>query len=499
MSGENGSGRDPGRVGLRARKQRPVSPRGSPSGTVGFALGDHDGLGTEGVGGVGAVRGFGPAQQPPRKQRTAVRPKATTINQKEKKILQDVLRSTFLDPQFAEETYLTDLDVASVVDACHTEATASNLLDTVRLEIFDEARIKRAFNAFMVSEWDLDLPAIRKNHKATRQVEANLGINPAELVAQRELLGSREQDKAEAEATIASLTIQVTECQAEINPEDDIIENTFRACTRFEKLLLTFTALNSLHTVPSATLIELKSQVEVVLYKMASKMPEKDACATYTREKGLATHDQFEAQHEPAIAAGGGAGTPRPGGNGVGRRKTDVNKLSLSSLLNSLRNVAHSTLKAVHNFTQRLDVVHRKSEESTPTQRAKKARRAVPTPEQVLAAEVAVREAKTVLINRIDELRDLQALAVPIVSADETVASLCIIVPPSDEGRSQSNMLYSSGEALSPLLEAIIIHSIAPQSSRKKIVDKLLANTAFKERYRLAPEAPAAPLPPAAI
>ena len=93
--------------------------------------------------------------------------------------------------------------------------------------------------------------------------------------------------------------------------------------------------------------------------------------------------------------------------------------------------------------------------------------------------------AKQTLIAKTRALRNIQALHSPIEPADETVAHLTIIVPPFDHSRSKAAAIYEAGDALSPLMEEILVHTLAPESSRKHLEDSLTRKAKLEGRYNV--------------
>jgi hypothetical protein len=389
----------------------------------------------------------------------------------------------FDKPVLYEETILSPAQVAEVITAC-TVGTSE-----ARVAVFDRKRVLAQWKLILTATWGFDLKQIKANQVLDKAHEAAVGLGGEQARVIREFEGKIEEDKEKLVAVRAELSTLLVTAAAEIDVELDVVVNMQTASASFVSLLLGFKTVCALTSGHDQELFELKESCEKLLMTLASKMTEIPSCKAYKESAGLSTAAEFRAKHIGELQGAGGETTGRPGTKkcraGV---ELDSAKLSLVQLTKTISTVCKSAFDGVSAFVYRLGSINVLSEEASPTPRKKAALAAPPSDELFNEAVEARRVALLAAIDTTRALREMQAKRNPQSPDHESVRHFSIIVPPHNQKRGHAADLYlaqEGGDPITPLLEELLVHSLAPESTRSHLEKRLHEKAKVAGRYSL--------------
>lgn len=415
-----------------------------------------------------------------RKPRT---PGGQRITPAESKRLNEILLSKFIKPVTYEDTILSPAQVAEVIAACIIGVSEK------RVAVFNRDRVAAQWKLILTVTWDLDLKKIKADFTLDKAKEAAVGLGGSQAQALRELEGKIEEDKEKLVEARGELSALLVAAAAEIHVEHDVVINAHSASASFDSLLACYKILCTLNSGHDQDLFELKESCEKTLMTLASKLPEFATCQAYTESAGLSTTAEFRAQHIGELGGAGGATTRRPGTKkGREGAELDVGKLSLSQLTKTLASACTSAFGHLSGFISRLGNINILSEGEHPTPRKKAAMAAPPSDEELQVAEEARRSALETAIASTRALRDMQAKRNTLSPDNESVRHLSIIVPPHNQKRSHAVDVYltqQGGDPITPLMEELLVHTLAPESTRSRIEQRLHEKAKVAGRYSL--------------
>ena len=410
-------------------------------------------------------------------------PGSLRITSAETKKIQTTLLAKFVKPLVYEDTILSSEQIAQVIAACIVG------IHETRIPVFDKKRVLAQWKLILSVTWNFDLKTIKANQRLDKAKEAAVGLDDEHAKAIRERQGRVDADKEQLTVARVELSNLLVKAGAEIDVEHDVVLNTQTASSSFDSLLLGFKTLCALTSGHDQELFDLKESCEKTLTTLASKMLEIPSCKAYTESAGLSTTEKFNSQHAGELQGAGGGTTGRPGTK-TGRTgaELDPGKLSLDQLTKTLSTVCKSAFAGVSSFVSRLSSINVLSEEKNPTPRKKAALVAPPSEEEFNEAVEARRVALLALIDATRALRVMQAKRNPQAPDDESVSHLSIIVPPHNHKRGHAVDLYlaqEGGDPITPLLEELLVHALAPESTRSHLEKSLHEKAKLAGRYNL--------------
>lgn len=410
-------------------------------------------------------------------------PGGLRITSAENKKIQTTLFDKFVQPQVYEDTILSSEQIDQVIDACIVG------IPETRIPVFDKKRVLAQWKLILSVTWNFDLKTIKTNQRLDKAQEAAVGLDDEQAKVIREVQGRVDADKEQLVVARGALSALLVTAAAEIDVEHDVVFNTQTASNSFDSLLVCFKAVCTLTSGHDQELFELKESCEKTLMTLASMLPEIPSCKAYTESAGVATAEKFKSQRVGELQGAGGETTGRPGTK-TGRAgvELDPGKLSLDQLTKTLSTVCKSAFAGVSSFVSRLSSINVLSEEKDPTPRKKAALNAPPSEEELNDALEARRVALLALIGATRAVRVMQAKRNPQAPNDESVSHFSIIVPPHNHKRGHAVDLYlaqEGGDPITPLLEELLVQSLAPESMRSHLEKRLHEKAKLEGRYNL--------------